>query len=218
MELDEMKHAWQTLNHRLEQQHALSVQLFRDDRLDRAHRHLRPLRWGQYLQIAAGVVVMVLFAPFWVEHLDDAHLMADGLMLHAYGLMMILTAARNLELQSRLDYAAPVLEIQRRLAALRYWRLREGLIYGVTGCFIWIPLVLVTFESLGADLWVHAPAVVWGFIASGAACLGLLYGILLWSRRPGWERLSKALEDSSIGRSVRSTQAMLDEVARFERE
>jgi len=132
--------------------------------------------------------------------------------------MMVLTAARNLELQNRLDHTAPVVEIQRRLAALRYWRLREALIYGVTGCFIWIPLVLVGFELVGADLWVHAPAVVWGFIGSGAACLGLLYGIVRWSRRPGWERLRKALEDSSIGRSVLGTQAMLDELTRFERE
>ncbi len=47
MELDEMKQAWQALDHRLEQQHALSLQLFRDGRLDTLRRGLRPLVWGQ---------------------------------------------------------------------------------------------------------------------------------------------------------------------------
>jgi hypothetical protein len=218
MELDEMKLAWQALNQRLEQQQALNLQLFRDHRLDKSQRKLRPLWWGQLLQIAGGVLVMITFAPFWVEHRDSLHLMLCGLMLHAYGLMLVLTAARNLHLQSELDYTAPVVEIQRRLAALKAWRLREALLYGVTGCFIWIPLLLVGFEYLGADLWVDAPLVVWGNIASGVACLGLLYGILRWSQRPGWERLRKALINSSIGRSVLNTQAMLDELARFEKD
>lgn len=218
MELDEMKQAWQTLNRRLEQQQALNLQLFRDDRLEKVQRKLRPLWWGQVLQIAGGALVMLTFAPFWVEHRDSLHLMLCGLMLHAYGLMLVVTAARNLYLQSELDNAAPVVEIQRRLVALRAWRLREALFYGITGCFIWIPLLLVGFEYLGADLWVNAPWVVWFFMANGAACLGLLYGILRWSRRPGWERLGSALINSSIGRSVLSTQALLEEIARFERE
>ena len=217
MELDEMKQAWQVLNQRLDQQQSLNLQLLRDVRLDKTQRKLRPLWWGQLFQIGGGVVVMLLFAPFWVEHRDSLHLMVYGLMLHAYGLMLILTAARNLYLQKQLDSTAPVMEIQRRLAVLSAWRLREAMLHGVSGCFIWIPLVLTLFESVGVDVWVNAPAVVWSFVASGAACLGLMYGVLRWSQRPGWERLRKALLDSGIGRSVLNTQAMLDEIARFER-
>ena len=217
MELDEMKQAWQSLNHRLAQQHALSLQMFKDGKSDKARKALRPLWWGQLIQIAVGVVLMLQFAPYWVAHRHNLHLMAYGLLMHAYGLMWILTAALNLHLQSRLDYTAPVIEIQRRLAALRTWRLREALLYGVTGCFIWIPLLLIGFAQVGADVWVTARSVVWADVASGMACLVLMYGIVRWSRLPGHERFRATLDNTIIGRSVRNTQAMLDEIARFER-
>lgn len=218
MELDEMRQAWQALNKRFEQQQTFNLQMFRDDRADKARRRLRPLRWGQGIQIAAGVVLMFLAASFWIDHLDDLHLAAEGLLLHAYGLMLVVTAARNLYLQDRVDFAAPVVEIQKQLAALRQWRLREALLYGITGCFVWIPLVLVLFALLGADVWADVPLVVAGFIASGVACLGLMYGLIRWSLLPGRARLRMALMDSSIGRSVLGTQAMLDEIARFEKD
>lgn len=217
MELDDMKQAWKTLNQRLERQHALDLAAFRDGKLDQARRRLRPLWWGQLLQIVAGIFLMLLFAPYWVEHLDSPHLAVYGLLLHVYGLMFILTAARNLHLQ-RFDYGAPVLEIQRRVAALRRWRLTEAVLYGVTGCFMWIPLLLIGFQQLGADLWVTAPSVVWGNMASGVACLAIMYGLIRWSRRPGHERFRAALERSSIGRGVLETQSLMDELARFEME
>jgi hypothetical protein len=49
MELDEMKQTWQSLNHRLEQQHALSLQMLKDGKSDKAHKALRPLWRGQVI-------------------------------------------------------------------------------------------------------------------------------------------------------------------------
>jgi hypothetical protein len=216
MELDDMKQAWAVINQRLEQQQALNLQLFREGRIDRANQALRPLRWGQVLQIIIGSLLMLAFAPYWVSHRHTPHLMVYGLCMHAYGLLFVLTAARNLYLQSRLDYVAPVLEIQRRVAALREWRLHEAVLQGVIGCFIWVPLMLLGFEALGADVWVHAPAVVWWNLAAAAACVLLFYGIVRFSRAPGRERLRAALDNSAIGRSVRTTQALIEEIARFE--
>ena len=66
MELDDMKLAWQTLDHRLQQQYALNVQILRDTRMETARRGLRPLAWGQLLQMAIGMAGIALFAPVWV--------------------------------------------------------------------------------------------------------------------------------------------------------
>ncbi len=41
---------------RLEQQHALNLQLFRDGRMDKLKRGLRPLAWGQAIQMLIGVL------------------------------------------------------------------------------------------------------------------------------------------------------------------
>src|ERR1700753_249102 len=137
MELDEMKASWAMVNRRLEQQQTLNLQGFKNSPIDRANRALLPLKWGQMLQIGAGAYFMLQWGPYWVAHRDVLHLMVCGLIMHAYGLLLVLSAARNLYLQSRLDYGLPVLEIQRRVAELRAWRLREAVLYAATGCLIW---------------------------------------------------------------------------------
>jgi hypothetical protein len=217
MELDDMKASWALINQRLERQQAFNLQLFKTDTVARAHRALGPLKWGQILQIAAGAYFMLQWGPYWVAHRDTIHLMICALCMHACGLMLVLTAARNLYLQSRLDYGVPVLEIQRRVAALRSWRLREALLYGVAGCLIWVPFLLLVFASVGVDVWKNAPAVVWWNLAAGVGCLVLLYGFVRFSRLPGRERLRAWLDDTVVGRSVRNTQALVDEIERFER-
>ena len=219
MELDDMKSAWLALDRRLQTQEALNLHAFREARLDKLRASLRPLIVGQVIQLVAGVLLALLFAPFWVEHKDTPHLLTIGLLLHGYALMFIVFAARDLTMIQRIDYAAPVLDIQRRLAELRAWRIRVAPVFGVVGCFIWIPLMLWLFHvAFGADLWAAHPQVVVAFIASGAACLVLLLALIRWSRNPRRAQLAKSLDDSAAGRSVGKAQRFLDEVAAFARE
>jgi hypothetical protein len=218
MELDDFKQAWQSLDRRLEQQHVLSLQWFKDGQLDKTRRGLWPLKLGQGVQIFAGAMLMLLAAPFWVQHRDIPRLLIDGLLVHGYGLMSILFAARTLYLINRVDYAAPVLTIQQQLGELRAWCIRCSLCFGVVWCFFWIPLLLLLFYWLGADVWVTAPLFVYALIVSGFACLGLACGLIRWSRHPRRSRLAKYLEDSFAGFSIRRAQAHLDEIARFAKE
>lgn len=218
MELDDLKSAWQTLDRRLEQTNALNLHLFKENRIDKTKAGLRPLAFGQGVQLAIGVLMAALFASFWVRHIGTPHLVIYGLSLHAYALMFIVFAARDLSMLGGIHYDAPVLEIQKRLAELRAWRIRCGLWFAIIGCFIWTPLTLVVFYWLGADVWIHAPSVVYSFIASSFACLGLVYALMLFSRRPGREKLARYLDDSSAGRSLSRAHAMLDEIVQFERE
>ncbi|WP_243049712.1 hypothetical protein [Dyella sp. RRB7] len=220
MELDDFKLAWQQIDRRLEQQHALNLQWLQTTAATRARRRLRPLWFGQLLQMAGGVALIVLAAGFWSARRDNPHLLACGLMLHGYGLMLVLAGARNLYLIGRVDYGLPVLVIQKRLAALRAWRVGvEAPVFGALGCFVWIPLALVSFDHWwGVDLWVRAPVVVWSFIASGVACLLVFGGIIAWSRRPGHERMANVLSRQAAGGSVQRAQAELQELARFEQD
>ena len=218
MELDDFKQAWQSLDRRLEQQHVLNLQLFKDGKLDETRRGLRPLKLGQGVQIVAGAILMLLAAPFWVQHRATTHLLVYGLLVHGYGLMSILFAARTLTLINRVDYAAPVLVIQQQLGELRAWCIRGSLWFGAVWCLFWIPLLLLFLYWLGADVWVGAPLVVYALVASGLGCLGLACGLIRWSRHPRRSRLAKYLEDSFAGFSIRGAQAHLDEIARFAKE
>ena len=217
-ELDDLKSAWQTLSRNLERQHALTLHQFRETKASRFRSGFRWLVIGQVVQIICGAVLTVISARFWLNHIGVVHAMIYGISLHVYGVMLIAFAVRDLALIQRLDYAAPVLELQKQIAALRQWHVRAALWFGITGCFIWIPLILAIAYSAGADIWLRNPGVVGWLALSGLVPAALLVAIVLWSRRPGMAKLAKNLEDNSVGRSVNRAQALLDEIAQFERE
>lgn len=217
-ELDDLKSTWQTLNRNLERQHALALHQFREKKLHRFQRGFRPLVIGQIIQIICGGLLAAVAGSFWVDHLGVVHLMIYGLSVHLYAIMMIVFAARDLYLVKRFDFAAPVLVLQKQIADLRAWHQRAGVWFGVAGCFIWIPLLLMIFDGLGADVWRRNPEIVGWFFVSGLICLGIFYAIIAFSRRPGRENFAKSLEDSSAGRSVKRAQSLLEEIAQFERE
>src|SRR5690242_7279186 len=119
-----MKLAWQTLGRQLERQNALNLQLLRQGRADRLRRHLRPLVRGQSRQIVLGIVLMLWGISFWSTHTEVWQAMACGIVMQAFGTLALIFPARLLSMQQGIDYAAPVLEIQRRLVEMRAWRVK----------------------------------------------------------------------------------------------
>ena len=219
MGLDEMKAAWLALDRRLAREEALTRITFREGRLDRLRAMLRPLVTARIVQIVLGALMALVFAPFWVRHLDTPHYVVIGASLHLYALMMIIGGARDLFMIHRIDYAAPVVEIQLRLAELRAWLLKSAPVFGAAGCFIWIPFTLWAFEVLfGADIWVHAPIVVWIFAASGVVALAVLLAALRFARHPGRTKWAEWFERGMIGSRLAIAQRFLDEISAFARE
>jgi hypothetical protein len=216
MELDDLKLAWQTLGARWEQQQALQRELLAASRLDGLRHGLRPLFWGQVLQIMVGVLVTLVAVAFWIPRAAVAHFLVWGLSVHALGVLMIATAARNLHLIGAIDYAAPVLEIQRRLAGLRSWRVQvEAPLYAVVWSFAWIPLVLMAMASAGLDPQMLVPQLTGYLLLSGCASLGLIALAVWLIRRMG---LRPRLDDSLAGGSVRKAETLLEQIARFQQE
>lgn len=220
MELDEMKQAWQSLDRRQERQYALGLLLFRQGRADRLHRHLRPLLWGQSLQIAFGVIVLLWGVAFWSTRLGEWRAMACGIAMQLYGIVMVAFAGRLLHLLRGIDLAGPVLEIQRRLAAMRVWRVKvEAPVLVLLGAFMWIPaivmLMLAETERAGIDMWREAPGLPLWLVLNGFLALALAALTAWLLRRAGRARW---LEGQFAGSAIRNAEAALDELARFERD
>ncbi len=216
IELDDLKEVWQTLNRHVERQNALAFRELREQPLSRFRAALRWLRTGKVVQLFAGVLLTVFSARFWVGHLGVAHLMSYGISLQLYGLLLIFFAAREFTLISRLDYAAPVVDLQKRMADLRRWHLRAAIWFGITSSFVWIPAILIGFYKLGADVWLRSPGVVGWFLGSGCVTAGVFGGIVLYVVRGG--KFAQSLADHSVGRALNRAQAMLAEIDRFEKE
>lgn len=220
MELDEMKLAWQQLDRRLAEQASLQRLIHRGQGMDRLRRSLRPLVWGQSMQIVFGIAAMLWGISFWTTHQGVVHQMACGIVMQMFGIVMVGFAGRLLFQLQAIDYAAPVLDIQRRLARLRTWRVRvEAPVFSVLGSVIWVPAMLMLiqydFDQWGDDYWSHAPGLAGHLVFSGIVSLALVVLVYWLIRRVG-HRLW--LENNFAGSAVRKAESMLQEIARFEQE
>ncbi len=216
MELDDMKLVWQTLDRRLEQQHALNVQIFRDTRLDKMRRGLRPLVWGQALQMIIGVLGLLLLAPIWIAHRHDTAVLIAGVVMHVYCVGLIVFGAVVQGSIARLDYAAPVLAIQRQLLKLRRtYAVGGALVVGLPWWFLTAPLLIVLTRGV---IMQNAPSVIWIQVAIGAAGLLATWWFHRWSHRPERATWARKLDDSATGGSLRRALAATDDIARFEQD
>lgn len=218
MELDDFKSAWQTLDKRLAQRHSLELQLFKDSRVDKARGSLRPLFWGQVAQIAFGLGLLALGLSYWTAHRDAPVLLAMGISLHAFGVLTAVMAGLTLGQISRIDYAAPVVAIQKQFAKLRRTYVITGLVVGLPWWVMWMPFTTIVFGLLGAD----QRGYTWGLYVPGTliGIVGLIatWGFHRWSRAPARAEFGKALDDSLTGGSLRKAMARIEEIARFEKE
>lgn len=215
MELDDLKPALQAIDQRTAL--ALHARLATLGLAEKATSRLRQLKFWLVVQMLAGIVLTFAFASYWMQRLDHPALLASGIALHVYSVLMIAFGAAELAMVRGVDYADPVVAIQKRLAKLRTWRIRTQAWLGLPHWILWIPLTLIAFDVLfGVDLYANAPGVVAAFFAVGVAGLVLTLAFVRWARQPARRRIGEYLDDSAAGSSLRRAQAFLEEIGRFE--
>jgi hypothetical protein len=203
------------------QQQALHLRLYRDSRMDHVRRRLRPLTWGLLLQIPLGVALALWGISFWSGHLGDLGSMISGIAMQVFGTLGVIFPARALAMVHGIDYAAPVLDIQRRIADLRAWRVKvEAPVFAVLGSVIWIPALLMLAQyagdRAGVKLWDHVrPGFVVWLVLSAVISLAVVGFAYVALRRLG---LLRWLANQLAGKAVQRAEAELDAVIRFERE
>ncbi|TWI01002.1 hypothetical protein IP90_02624 [Luteimonas cucumeris] len=220
MELDELKAAWQTLDHRLQQHNAINLQLFKDNKLDKARSSLRPLLWGQLLQMGLGIGLILLGVACWTRNTDVAGLLVAGVLVHAFGVLTTAAAGITLGLMGSIDYSAPVLKIQKQMARLLRFYDLNAKACGLPWWIMWVPVV-VAFAGLGeVDSQAATPDWIWISLAISVAGLLGTWGFQLWKQRtPAAQRSTRedgCIADGADG--IRRSQRILDEIARFEKE
>lgn len=225
MELDELKQAWQTLDRRLQQQNAMQFQLLREKRIDRMKSSLRPLLWGQIVQILFGAWMILMGVNVWVSHRDVPHLLIAGLVMHVYGVATVIAGGVVCNGIARIDHAAPVLELQRRLARLRRNYVISGLCVGLPWWLMWVPFIMtLAMSAAGIDIYAVAnassPLANWLNMSVAVGVLGL-FGTWVfhrWSRNPSRAAFAKKFDDSLVGGSLLKAQAELDSLKAYAEE
>lgn len=226
MELDELKIAWQTLDRRLQQHDAINLQLFKHTKLEKARSSLRPLFWGQALQLLLGIGLVMLGIACWTRNTDIAGLLVAGIVLHAFGLITAVVATITLILIGSIDYSAPVLKIQKQLLMLLRFYTVNAKVCGLPWWVMWV-VVVVAFAGLGRTGSMRVtPAWIWASLALGIVGLLGTWGFALWQRNTlRTRRDADADADANTnacfadgGDGIRRSQRILDEITRFETE
>lgn len=232
MELDELKQAWQALERRIERTQAIELASFKRARLLDVRRALRPLVAAQLAQALLGALMIVWFALFWVEHRSAPFLLALGAIGQAWAAVITALAVRELIDVARIDYVAPVVALQKRIAELRARRLRTAPFLIVSSCAMWLPVTLVVFIQIGGATrwgdelprmvgwvaWAQQPqAIVW-LVANVVLVPLIAWFGLRWLREAKRPQLSRRVDGELAGRSMLRAESMLEEIAAFERD
>ena len=192
---------------RLEQQElAGRMLLLRRQLMDRVETSLRPLFWGQILQMLCGILFIAIGVHCWAPNQHIPHRVISGATLHAYGTLLILAAAVVCTRIKRLDYSKSVEHIRDGLNTIRHSYLRFGTIVGFAWWLLWIPLAV----ALGFDAVVD-PTALWVSVTIGG--VGLALSIIaifkfLQSKKPVVEQWKDAL----AGKSLHAAYLAIDEI------
>ncbi|ATD68247.1 serine/threonine protein kinase [Luteimonas chenhongjianii] len=217
MEHDDLKAAWQSLEARISRSDALQLAVLRETRLGRARSHLRFFKLGHWLQCLLGLGLVALGVMCWTRNPDIAGLLAAGIAVHAFGVINIIGAISALVLAARVDYSAPVLQIQRRLATLLRAYALNSAICGLPWWIMWLPVVVAVAgldriqPGAGTPSWI-----VWSLAISAAGLIATgIYAIRHYRRILGApDAETRACGDGADG--IRRSRRMLAEIAEFE--
>jgi hypothetical protein len=132
----------------------------------------------------------------------------------AYGLLTVIFGGISLGRISSIDYTAPVVEISRRVDALRRTHVLANWCLGLPWWFLWIAIFALEMKAnLGVDLFVTLPAFIW--ISGAIGVVGFVATV--WYLRRRNARAAGMANDTDTPRGLRDAKSALDEIARFER-
>ena len=218
MDLDALQKHWTEQDRKLDRVLRLDAEVLRRVAFAPTRTHLDRLRRWLWLTLVQDAVFVLLFGGFVAGHLAEPGFLLPGLLLHVLAIAALGSTIRQLVLAGGLDFATPVAEAQRRLAALRRLRLATVKWILVLAPLLWTPLLIVAFRGLfGVDLWT-AQLQGWLFANAlfGVACVPLL----LWLARAFANRLDRSpllqrLARDLAGVNLTRAQAELDATAAF---
>ncbi|MBL8530123.1 MAG: hypothetical protein JNK94_00180 [Hyphomonadaceae bacterium] len=221
MTLDDIRNEWRARDEALQAKLAQQSAMLRDAMIERHLEKLRRQGAMSPFSMAVWIAFMACFGLFLAANWGRWEFFFPALLLQIWTVAMgALTFIEHERLRS-VDLSAPVLEIQRRLAALEAERARAFQWAFLTGQVLWwIPFTIILFWGLfGVDLYRLSPFMT-QFIAVNVAVGLAAIPILLWLSRVFGPRLARAkrgraLLGSVTGRDLAQARAFAERLAQF---
>ena len=219
MELDDLKSAWQSLNGRVEALESAGHGLQATLNMQRVRSRLHFFVGLPLFELLVGIAWTALLARYLADQ-SQLKFFVPGLVWFGVGLVTSASSAWQLGVLATLDYAAPVLDTQRKLMRVRLVRLRLTQWLLLLSPLLWLPLAIVAAHGLlGLDLYARGAGWLLANAAAGAAGIALI----AWIARRHGERfagstLGRRVVEALSGRSLAQAIATLDDISRFHAE
>lgn len=221
MQLDDFKSQWNAYSQKLDQTWQLNVALLRETRWRQTRSALQKLALAAWVELFIGLALAMALGGFIAAHFMQWAFLLPALVLHVFVIAQIVFNGYQLTALREVDFGAPILLSQKKLADLRRWRIRVTMGTFVLAPLLWVPMLIVMLKGL---LGVNAYAV----LDTGWLMVNVLFGaavipLTLWVAtryRARWQnspRVQQFLDDVA-GRSLKEANAFLHELSEFERE
>ena len=219
MELDDIKQHFEQLDGKLDATLRLNRSVLDQHILDKVDKALRRLGWALGIELALGVVTVLLTGSFVADHAREPRFLVPGLVLHIFVIAQIAMLVRHAVATRQIDFGAPIVEIQRRIETLRVSMIRTTLGTFLLAPLLWPPLLIVALEGfLGIDAYVVLGArYLAANLAVGLAviAIGLVLSRLFADRLASSSFVTRLMRDLA-GTNLAAAQRFLASLSRFE--
>jgi len=224
MDLDDLKAEWAKRDQALRQSLQMQTKLSRALLMETQMQKLRSSNGMNAFELIIYIAFIMFFGATAASSWGHWTVFVPTVLLDIWTIAMgALTFAERARL-CEVDFSAPVLDIQKRLAALQSERARVFQWAFLTGQILWwTPFILVLFWALlRVDLLAMSEPVR-SFVAINIAVGVALIPVLLWVAHGIGPKLAKAgvgrsMLDSVTGRDLAEARAIAARLAQFEAE
>jgi len=224
MDLDDLKAEWAKRDQALRQSLQTQTKLSRALLMETQMQKLRSSNGMNAFELIIYIAFIMFFGATAASSWGHWTVFVPTVLLDIWTIAMgALTFAERARLR-QVDFSAPVLDIQKRLAALQSERARVFQWAFLTGQILWwTPFILVLFWALlRVDLLAMSEPVR-SFVAINIAVGVVLIPVLLWVAHVIGPKLAKSgvgrsMLDSVTGRDLAEARAIAARLAQFEAE
>ena len=148
MELDDMKTLWDAYDRKLDTSIRLTTRLLNAPMLKKAQTAMTRLVRLWQIECALNLAAVVWLGWFESNHFTQPRFLVPALVLHAGGIALLITYARRILAVRRIDYAQPIMAIQKALESVRIAEIHATKWTLLLAPIAWTPFLIVAFKGL----------------------------------------------------------------------
>jgi len=221
IDLDDMKRRWEAQDRKLDTVLRLNTRLLQAPVLGKAESAMRRLSFLLWVELLLNFAAALWLGSFLWDHAAEPRFLLPAAVLHLSVIALLAACIHQLVAIESLDYGAPIVEIQKRMEALRAQRIRATMLTFLGAPLLWTPLLIVGLKGL---LGLDAYAILSTRYLLANALFGLaVIPLAVWIARRHADRMGRSplvqrLLRDIAGYNLNAAAGFLSRLERFEAE